>query len=119
LAGELVHERPAGREHDVIDLELLDRVLKVVPPRLGEPVMAEGHAEGLHSIDLSQHMQLEGAVLAAADRNNTVVIVPTGPIIVEQMPKSGLPLHPVDVNFLLLRLAGLTYPHLVELHSLI
>ena len=60
LARQLVHQRAVRREHDVVDIELLERVLEVVAAGLGEPVVAEGDRERPQAVDLGQHVQLEG-----------------------------------------------------------
>ena len=119
LPREFVHERAARRKHDVIDIELIEAVLEVVFPRLGKPGVAEGHGQRAQAIDLGQHMELKGAVLAAADRDDAVVVALGRAVAVEDRAEFLFALHPVDADLVLGGLAGLADVHLVELHSLI
>ena len=117
--GEPVDERAVRRKGDVVDVEFLQGVLQVVPPRLAPPVVAKSHAQRLHPVYFGKHVELEGAVLAAGNRHDAVVIVAGLCFsIIQDGAEIFFPLEPVDMNLLLGRLASAADAHFVEYHPL-
>ena len=105
----------AGGEVVVVAAEHLAHALDIAHPHVSVVVLAVGHQQRVHAVNLGQQMDLIKTVLAAADRDQAIVVAAVRrPVVVAQLAKQRLALVPVDALLLFMGAATAAHALVVE-----